>query len=60
MTLDELPEVLTVKEVQTVLRCGARQAYALIRSGVIHSVRVGRTIRVSKRSLTAYLEGVRR
>lgn len=50
------PMVITVKELARVLGCGLAQAYDLIRSGRIKSVRVGRTIRIPKSAVTQFLE----
>jgi excisionase family DNA binding protein len=54
--IDELPDVLTVRDVQIALRIGRNQAYALIDSGALRGVRVGRSIRVSKRALTDFMD----
>lgn len=54
-TLHNLPDVVTVTELGTVLRCGRNQAYALIRSGAIPSIKVGRVIRIPKRAVEEFL-----
>jgi predicted DNA-binding transcriptional regulator AlpA len=46
--LEELPAVLDVKDVKEVLGIGRRQAYELVNSDEFHTVKVGRTIKVSK------------
>jgi excisionase family DNA binding protein len=53
--LSTLPAVLTPSEVQRVLRIGRRQTYSLLDSKKLDSVRVGRSIRIPKSSLLAYL-----
>jgi excisionase family DNA binding protein len=55
--LDALPEVLTVAEVARVLRIGRNQAYALVGSDELPSIRVGRSIRVARSALHAMLSG---
>ncbi|MFI5282471.1 MAG: helix-turn-helix domain-containing protein [Candidatus Dormibacterales bacterium] len=55
MTIAELPLVLTPSDVQRVLRIGRRQTYSLLDSGAIRSVRVGRSIRIPRSNLLAYL-----
>lgn len=47
--------VLTVEELASELRCGIHQAYALVNTGQVHSVRVGRSIRVPRQALDAFL-----
>jgi len=57
MSIDDLPEVLTVPEVAEYLRQSRNSAYALVASGAIRSVRVGtRAIRVPKSALIEFLE----
>jgi len=48
--------VLTVAEVAQALRVGIHQAYALVNSGALRSVRVGRAIRVPRAALDAFLD----
>jgi len=47
----------TVTEIQDILGICQSTAYLLIKSGVFHSVKVGRHIRISKASFDAWLEG---
>lgn len=52
--------VLTVAEVAACLSIGRNQAYALVASGQLRSIRVGRrTIRVPRAALVAFLDGER-
>ncbi len=51
--LDELPLLLTVAELQNVLRVSAPQAYATAHS--IGVVRIGRALRVPRAALAAWL-----
>lgn len=53
---DSMPLVLSVAEVAEVLAIGRNTAYALVRNGMLHSVRVGRQIRVSRDAIWRYLE----
>jgi excisionase family DNA binding protein len=55
--LDELPDVLTVREVAAVLRTGKNEAYALIRDGRIYAAHIGRSLRVPKTAVVAFLNG---
>lgn len=55
-TLDELPLLLTVQEVADVLGIGRQKAYELVRSGALHSMRIGKQIRVLRDHLAEYLQ----
>lgn len=48
-------QVLTVRELSTLLRVGINAAYRLVRCGVIHSVRVGRQYRIPRSAVDEYL-----
>lgn len=52
-------DVLKVTEVAADLRVGRNQAYELIRSGQLRSVRIGRAIRVPREALEAFKAGRR-
>ena len=49
-------EYLKVPEVAEVLRIARSRAYELVGSGEIPSVRIGRSVRVSRRELDRWLE----
>ncbi len=51
----DLPAVLTVPELAAFLRIGRNQAYALVASGAIRSVRIGRVVRVPRQAVEAFL-----
>ena len=59
MTLDNLttkyPPVLSVKQVGEILIISHNTAYALVRSGQLHSVRVGRNYRIPLEAVIDYL-----
>ncbi len=55
MTIADAPDVLTVTEVAKLLRVGRNAAYALVQSGELWGVRVGRSIRVPRRSVERFL-----
>lgn len=48
-------QVLTVDELAVYLKIGRNSAYNLVRSGQIHSIRIGRLIRVPLVAVNAYL-----
>ena len=54
-TLDDYPMSLRVEDVQAILGVGRNTAYALVKKGGLHSVRVGRSIRIPKSELARFL-----
>ena len=56
-SLDNLPLVLRVEDLMSVLDIGRNTAYELIRSGQIRSVRVGRKLRIPKQAVEDFLAG---
>ena len=54
-SLEELPLVLRVEDLMSVLDIGRNTAYELVRSGQIESIRVGRQLRITKQALVAFL-----
>ncbi len=54
--MDTEHEWLKVSEVAQVLRIARSRAYELVGSGEIPSVRIGRSVRVSRRELDQWLE----
>jgi excisionase family DNA binding protein len=57
LTLSEVPDVLTVRELCLILRIGRNQAYALVNSGRLGPCRVGGSIRVPKAAVERFLLG---
>ena len=55
--IDVLPLSLRVDELMIVLDIGRNTAYAMLRSGVIRSVRIGRQIRIPRDALIEFLRG---
>ena len=53
--LKDQPEVLTVLEVAKILRIGKNKAYALIKSGELSSVKIGKKVIVPKICLIRFL-----
>ena len=56
-SLDELPLVLTVEDLMPVLGIGRNAAYALVRSGQIRSIKVGRQFRIPREAVSEFLTG---
>jgi excisionase family DNA binding protein len=52
----DLPLVLSVEELTEVLNIGRNTAYALVRSGQIRSVRVGKTYRIPRDAVEEFLK----
>lgn len=57
--MDEQHEYLKVPEVARVLRIARSRAYELVAEGEIPSVRIGRSVRVSRKELDRWIEGRR-
>lgn len=53
--LDVYPPVLCVKQVADILAISHNTAYELVRSGAIHSVRIGRNYRIPLGAVVDYL-----
>lgn len=51
---DNYPDVVTVKEMQTMLRIGRKAAYDLVHNGTIPSVRIGTSYLITKRVLKIF------
>lgn len=56
-TIDELPVILNVSDIQFVLGIGKRQAYDLANSGEFRVVRIGNRIKIPKDSFQKWLVG---
>lgn len=54
-SIDQLPLVLSVEQLAAVLGVGLNNAYQLVRSEAIRSVRIGRQYKIPKDALKAYL-----
>ena len=52
---DELPLALKVEDLMPVLGIGRNAAYALVRSGQIRCIHIGRKIRIPKDAVADYL-----
>ncbi len=48
-------DVLTIQEVMSTLKIGKTQAYSLVKSGEIESIRIGKSIKIPKLYLENYL-----
>ena len=53
--IEQLPLVLRVNDLMTVLGIGRNSAYTLIRSGQLKAIRVGNSYRVSRSELLRFL-----
>ena len=53
--LHDLPMILRVEDLMSILGIGRNTAYELIRSGQIRSVRIGRQIRIPREALLEFL-----
>ena len=53
--LEKYDDVLSVKEVQQILKVGRNRAYALIANGEIRSIRLGKIYKIPKAYLIDFL-----
>lgn len=51
--------VYTVEEIQAILGISKNTAYALVKSGAFHSVKIGGQYRISKKSFDDWLDNTR-
>ena len=54
-SFDDLPLTLRVEDLIEILHIGRNTAYELVRSGQIHSIRIGRQLRIPKEAVQEYL-----
>lgn len=53
--LNRYKDILTVEELCEVLKIGKNTAYALLKSGEIKSVKIGRVYKIPKKNVVKYL-----
>ena len=51
----DYPDVVTVSQLKDMLQRGINQAYSLIKTGVIPSIRIGREYKIAKISIINYV-----
>ena len=56
MKIDNLPLLLTVHDLASLLRIGRNAAYQLVKDGAVRNIRVGRSIRIPREALVQFLE----
>lgn len=52
----DVPDVLTVTDIQKVLQIGRSTAYQLIKTGQLKCIRIGRSIRIPKKYVVEFIE----
>ena len=55
--LENIKDVLSVDDLYEILPLGRSVIYKLLKTGELHSIRVGKRIIVPKKSLEIFLEG---
>lgn len=53
----DFPPILNVSDVARLFGVGKNSAYSFLKSGAVHTVRVGRQIRVSRGEIERFMEG---
>jgi predicted DNA-binding transcriptional regulator AlpA len=56
---EDYPDIMNVSDIQQLLGIGRKQAYELVHSGRFHVITIGKRIKVSKKVLTSWIEGIR-
>lgn len=56
-SVGDLPLVLRVEDLMPVLGIGRSNAYALVRSGQVRSVRIGHQFRIPREAIQEFLDG---
>ena len=56
-SLDDIPLVIKVEDLMPILDIGRNTAYELVRCGQIHSIRVGRQLRIPRDALIDFICG---
>ena len=54
--LEQYPDILTVKDLQDILSIGRSKAYAILHSGELQYVTIGRQIRIPQKYLLDHLQ----
>ena len=54
--LEQFPDILTVKDLQDILSVGRSKAYAILHSGELQYITIGKQIRIPKKYLLDYLQ----
>lgn len=54
--LDQIPDILTISDLQKILQVGRSTAYRLIKSHEIQSIRIGRSIRIPKKYVKEFID----
>ena len=53
---NQYPDIMTINDLRNALGIGRTKAYALVSSGAIRSIKVGKSIRIPKLSLLDYVK----
>lgn len=57
LNTNNIPDVLTINDLQDVLKIGRSTAYTIVKSGELKTIRIGRLIRIRREDLIDYLSG---
>ena len=55
-SIEDLPLVLTVEDLMPILGIGRSNAYALVRSGQVRSIRIGHQFRIPREAVQEFLD----
>lgn len=57
--IEDYPPVLDVEDIHLMLGIGRRQSYELCNSGEFHVMRIGKSMKIMKKSFLAWAEGTK-
>ena len=55
LNTNNIPDVLTINDLQDVLKIGRSTAYTIVKSGELKTMRIGKLIRIRREDLIDYL-----
>ena len=56
-SVEDLPIVLRVEDLMPILGIGRSNAYALVRSGQVRSIKIGHQFRIPREAIQEFLDG---
>ena len=57
-SMEDIPLILRVEDIMSLLDIGRNTAYELLRCGAIRSIRVGKQLRIPKEAIIEYISAI--
>jgi len=54
--IESAPDLMSVRDIMSLLGIGRTKAYSLTRSGDVQTIRIGRSVKIPKAAILAFLE----